>query len=50
LIFAGRGIPPKDVDSDEAAIEFVRAHRGGISYVSSETALPADVKTIEVTR
>ena len=28
----------------------VRAHRGAISYVSRETMLPADVKTIEVTR
>ena len=50
LIFAGRGIPPKEVNGDEAAIEFVRTHRGAISYVSRETTLPADVKTIEVTR
>jgi ABC-type phosphate transport system substrate-binding protein len=50
LIFAGRGIPPKEVDSDEAAIDFVRSHRGAISYVGRDTPLPADVKTIEVTR
>jgi hypothetical protein len=50
LIFAGRGIPPKEVSNDEDAISFVRAHRGAISYIRRETTVPADVKTIEVTR
>ena len=50
LIFAGRGIPPPEVPSSAAAIDFVRTHRGAIAYVDREVALPDDVKTIVVRR
>ena len=50
LIFAGRGIPPREIENDAEAIEFVRKQRGAISYVSRDAALPADVKVIEVRR
>lgn len=48
LIFAGRGIPPREAKNDAAVIDFVRAERGAIGYVSSQALLPDDVKAIEV--
>jgi ABC-type phosphate transport system substrate-binding protein len=50
LIFAGRGIPPREVGGDEDVIEIVRKERGAIGYVTRTASLPADVKTIEVRR
>jgi hypothetical protein len=34
-IFAGRGVPPPELDSDSEVIRHVMKHPGGIGYVSS---------------
>ncbi len=49
LIFSGRGIPPIEMPSDAAVIEFVRANRGAIGYVDRRTAAGDDVRVIAVT-
>jgi ABC-type phosphate transport system substrate-binding protein len=36
-IFSGRGVPPPELDSDQAVLAFVTKHRGGVGYVSSAT-------------
>jgi ABC-type phosphate transport system substrate-binding protein len=47
VIFAGRGVPPEELPSDAAVLEYVRTHRGAIGYVESQ---PGDgVKTLRVT-
>jgi ABC-type phosphate transport system substrate-binding protein len=33
-IFSGRGVPPPELDSDEAVVAYVTKHRGGVGYVS----------------
>lgn len=43
-IFAGRGVPPPEVDSDSAAIHYVKKHRGGVGYVSRD----ADIREVKV--
>lgn len=49
LIFAGRDIPPRQVDSNAAVIDFVKANHGAIGYVDTGTPLVSDVKVIAVT-
>jgi ABC-type phosphate transport system substrate-binding protein len=34
-IFSGRGVPPPELDSDQAVISYVLKHRGGVGYVST---------------
>lgn len=43
-IFSGRGVPPPEVNSDEAVVEYVTSHAGGIGYVSRK----AEVKGVRV--
>lgn len=43
-IFAGRGVPPPEVDTDSAAIHYVKRHRGGVGYVSRH----ADTREVKV--
>ncbi len=45
-IFAGRGVPPPEVDSDAAVLRYVYQHPGSIGYVSAR----ADVKDVKVLR
>lgn len=33
-IFSGRGIPPPELDSDEAVVRYVESHPGAVGYVS----------------
>ena len=33
-IFSGRGVPPPELDSDEAVVRYVEAHPGAIGYIS----------------
>lgn len=47
-IFSGRGTPPVELKTDAAVIDAVRAQRGAIGYVSTETALPAGVRAVAV--
>ena len=34
IIFSGRGIPPPEVESDGAVVDYVLRHRGGVGYVT----------------
>lgn len=33
-IFSGRGVPPPELESDEAVVTYVLQHRGAVGYVS----------------
>lgn len=46
-IFSGRGVPPPEVTSDQAVIDFVRSRPGAIGYVSSRAQVNG-VKTLTV--
>lgn len=39
LIFSGRAVPPKEVATDEAVLEFVRNTPGAVGYVSKSARL-----------
>lgn len=43
-IFSGRGVPPPELNSDEAIVRYVASHPGGIGYVSTQ----AEVKKVRV--
>lgn len=49
MLFRGQGMPPPTLKTDEAVIEFVAGHVGGISYVSPDSVTPA-VKIITITQ
>jgi hypothetical protein len=36
-IFSGRGVPPPELDSDEAVVRYVESHEGAVGYVSGAT-------------
>jgi hypothetical protein len=38
-IFSGRGVPPPELDSDEAVIRYVESHTGAVGYVSGSTPI-----------
>lgn len=46
-IFSGSGVPPPELDSDDAVIAYVLKHRGGVGYVSAEAAV-GKAKTLAV--
>lgn len=46
-IFSGRGLPPPELASDEAVLNYVRKNRGAVGYVSADAAI-SDVKVVEV--
>lgn len=50
VIFSGRGIPPADVGSSAAVLEFVQANRGAVGYVDQNVPLNDGVKVVTVTR
>jgi ABC-type phosphate transport system substrate-binding protein len=39
LIFSGRGVPPPELDSEQAVVAHVMSHRGAVGYVSVGTEL-----------
>ena len=47
MIFSGRGVPPPELESDEAVIEYVTRHRGAVGYVSGGAAIDR-VKAIAI--
>jgi ABC-type phosphate transport system substrate-binding protein len=47
LIFAGRDVPPPELDSDEAVIRYVQRYPGAIGYVSGAVA-PAALAAVKV--
>jgi ABC-type phosphate transport system substrate-binding protein len=49
LIFAGRGTPPMQLESDEKVLAAVRASPTAIAYVSPSAPLGSGVKSIPVT-
>jgi ABC-type phosphate transport system substrate-binding protein len=46
-IFAGRGVPPPELDTDEAVLRYVASRRGAVGYVSGQ-ATTAAVKVVAV--
>ena len=46
-IFSGRDLPPPEVDSDDAVVDYVVKHRGALGYVSG-TAKLDKVKAVVV--
>jgi hypothetical protein len=44
IIFSGRGVPPPELESDEAVVRFVARHPGAVGYVSGA----ADVAVVKV--
>jgi ABC-type phosphate transport system substrate-binding protein len=46
-IFSGRGVPPPELDSDEAVVDYVEAHPGALGYISG-TAAPGKAKVLAV--
>lgn len=47
MIFSGRQIPPPEIESDQAVIDYVSGHPGAVGYISSKTAITR-VKKLEV--
>lgn len=45
-IFSGRGVPPPERDSDAAVVQFVKANRGAIGYVTAGNSGTAKVLQI----
>jgi hypothetical protein len=45
-IFSGRGIPPPELESEQAVLEYVATHRGAVGYVSPA----ADTSKVKVLR
>lgn len=44
-VFSGSGVPPPELDSDDAILRYVASTPGAIGYVSSDAAL-AEVKIV----
>ena len=49
VIFAGRGVPPEELSSDAAIVEYVKSNRGAIGYIDGALVPGADVKVLTVT-
>ena len=47
LIFSGRAVPPPMKASDPEVVNFVKANRGAIGYVSADASI-ADVKVLKI--
>ena len=46
-IFSGRGVPPPELDSDQAVVNYVRANRNAVGYVRSGVDL-SKVRVLDV--
>jgi ABC-type phosphate transport system substrate-binding protein len=47
-IFSGRGVPPPELDSDEAIVRYVESNHGALGYISGSAA-PGKTKVLAVT-
>ncbi len=47
-IFSGRGVPPPELDSDEAVVHYVETHPGAVGYISG-SASSGKTKVVVVT-
>jgi ABC-type phosphate transport system substrate-binding protein len=48
-IFSGRGVPPPELESEDAVVSYVLTHEGAIGYVSADLDL-GGAKILMVTR
>lgn len=48
LIFTGRGVPPVEKASEAEVLAYVAANRNAIGYVSRNTTLGTDVRTVPI--
>lgn len=48
LIFSGRAVPPRELRSDAAVLEFVKANGEAIGYIDRNTPVPEGVKVLAV--
>jgi len=48
MIFSGRDVPPPELQNDTEVLEFVKANRGAIGYVSSSTRLIEGVRELPI--
>jgi ABC-type phosphate transport system substrate-binding protein len=46
-IFSGRGVPPPELDSDDAVVRWVEEHPGAVGYITG-SASPGRTKVIAV--
>jgi len=46
-IFSGRGVPPPELETDRAVVEYVTKHRGAVGYVAPGTEL-GKAKTLSI--
>jgi hypothetical protein len=46
-IFSGRGVPPPELDSEEAVVHYVEAHPGALGYISGNVS-PGKAKVLAV--
>ena len=49
-LYTGEAVPPPELTSDQAVVDFIRTHPDAIGYVSSDAPLGAGVHAIAVTR
>lgn len=48
--FSGRLTPPKEVESAEQMLDYLRANEGSIGYLPESTQLPESLKVVYTTR
>ena len=48
--FSGRLTPPKEVESAEQMLDYLRANEGSVGYLSESTQLPEGLKVVYTTR
>ncbi len=49
MVFSGRGVPPPEVDGDDAVLVYVGRHSGAIGYVSADVDLRGSrVRAVEI--
>jgi len=48
MIFSGRDVPPLELANDTEVLEYVKANRGAIGYVSSATEIAAGVRELPI--
>jgi hypothetical protein len=48
MISLGRGVPPPRKATEEAVLDYVTRHPGGIGYVSRDVPLPRGLREVEI--
>lgn len=47
-VFSGHGVPPVELPTDAAVVQYVETHAGAVGYVASSTRLPDGVRRLKV--